>query len=48
MVGRLELDRLRRDSESRLGSRFDIRQFHDVILGGGMMPLAQLRRRVEA
>jgi uncharacterized protein (DUF885 family) len=47
MIGRLEIVRLRRGAEARLGERFDIRQFHDVVLGGGMLPLSALADRVE-
>jgi uncharacterized protein (DUF885 family) len=39
MVGRLEIQRMRAEAEQRLGSRFDIRAFHDVVLGGGSLPL---------
>jgi uncharacterized protein (DUF885 family) len=39
MVGRLEIQRLRAKAESALGARFDIRAFHDVVLGGGSLPL---------
>jgi uncharacterized protein (DUF885 family) len=39
MVGRLEIQRLRALAESRLGGRFDIRAFHDLVLGGGSLPL---------
>lgn len=46
MVGRLTLDRLRADAQARLGSRFDLRDFHDVVLGRGMMALDQLALRV--
>jgi len=46
MVGRLTLDRLRADARARLGSRFDLRDFHDVVLGRGMMALDQLALRV--
>lgn len=42
MVGRLEIQRLRADAEAALGSRFDIRAFHDLVLGGGSLPLAVL------
>ncbi|GGP42413.1 DUF885 domain-containing protein [Saccharothrix coeruleofusca] len=42
MVGRLELQRLRGDAQRRLGDRFDIRAFHDVVLGGGPLPLGVL------
>ncbi|MBO0839798.1 MAG: DUF885 domain-containing protein [Sciscionella sp.] len=39
MVGRLELQRLRGRAERELGPRFDIRAFHDVVLGAGQLPL---------
>ena len=39
MVGRLEIQRLRRNAEQRLGSDFDIRAFHDVLLGSGSLAL---------
>jgi uncharacterized protein (DUF885 family) len=42
MVGRLEIRRLREDAARRLGGRFDIRAFHDVVLGGGSLPLPTL------
>ncbi|WP_258905509.1 DUF885 family protein [Actinokineospora sp. UTMC 2448] len=42
MVGRLEIQRIRREAEARLGERFDIRGFHDVVLGNGMLPLSVL------
>ncbi len=47
MIGRLEIDRLRRMAEARLGPRFDIREFHDRVLGNGSVPLGQLRRQIE-
>ncbi|MBP2340810.1 uncharacterized protein (DUF885 family) [Saccharothrix coeruleofusca] len=42
MVGRLEVQRVRAEAEAALGARFDIRAFHDVVLGGGPLPLAVL------
>ena len=48
MIGRLEIDRLRRDAESRLGSRFSVGEFHDTVLGNGMIPLPELARTVDA
>jgi uncharacterized protein (DUF885 family) len=48
MVGRLEIDRLRADAARRLGDRFSIPSFHSTILHGGMTPLDELARRVDA
>ncbi|MEJ2857161.1 MULTISPECIES: DUF885 domain-containing protein [unclassified Saccharothrix] len=42
MVGRLEIQRIRAAAEQALGDRFDIRAFHDLVLGGGPLPLAVL------
>jgi uncharacterized protein (DUF885 family) len=42
MVGRLEIQRMRAAAERALGDRFDIRAFHDVVLGNGPLPLAVL------
>ncbi|MFC4854553.1 DUF885 domain-containing protein [Actinophytocola glycyrrhizae] len=48
MVGRLEIQRLRGVAEQALGDRFDIREFHDVVLGNGSLPLAVLADVVTA
>ena len=48
MIGYLEIDRLRMEAEKALGPRFDLRKFHDAVLGGGTVPLPVLRKRVEA
>jgi uncharacterized protein (DUF885 family) len=42
MVGRLEIQRMRRAAEQTLGDRFDIRAFHDQVLGNGALPMAVL------
>ncbi|MDX6243213.1 MAG: hypothetical protein QOE76_936 [Frankiales bacterium] len=46
MVGRLEIQRVRALAEARLGDRFDIRGFHDAVLGVGGVPLGLLERVV--
>ena len=48
MVGRLEIEKLRRAAEARLGKDFDIREFHDRVLERGSVPLPLLRAHVEA
>jgi uncharacterized protein (DUF885 family) len=47
MVGRLELVRLRELAQDRLGDRFDLRGFHDLVLGTGGVPLSVLAEVVE-
>jgi uncharacterized protein (DUF885 family) len=47
-IGELTILELRAKAEKRLGPRFDIRAFHDAVLGEGHMPLSMLRSRVEA
>jgi uncharacterized protein (DUF885 family) len=46
-VGQLEIARLRRLAEERLGPRFDIKAFHDIVLGSGAVSLPVLRGLVE-
>ncbi|WP_223115463.1 DUF885 domain-containing protein [Luteimonas suaedae] len=46
--GGLEIVALRQQAEEALGDDFDIRRFHDVVLGQGTIPLQTLRRSVEA
>ena len=47
-IGELTILDLRARAEKRLGTRFDIRAFHEVVLGEGHMPLSMLRARVDA
>ena len=46
MIGQLEIQRLRAELEARDGSRFDLRAFHDAVLGHGSLPLATLSREL--
>jgi uncharacterized protein (DUF885 family) len=47
-LGQLTFSRLRYVAEERLGEHFDIREFHDLVLGGGALPLDILEQRVMA
>ena len=47
-TGQLEIRRLRQQAEAALGSGFDIRAFHDVVLGQGAVSLPVLRDQVAA
>ena len=46
MIGQLEIQRLRAELSARDGSRFDLRAFHDAVLGHGSLPLATLAREL--
>jgi uncharacterized protein (DUF885 family) len=46
MIGCREIEKLRREIAARDGSRFDLRAFHDALLGHGSLPLATLRREL--
>jgi uncharacterized protein (DUF885 family) len=46
-LGQLEILRLRAASQAALGNRFDIRSFHDVVLGQGAVGLPTLKAIVE-
>jgi uncharacterized protein (DUF885 family) len=46
MTGMREIRRLRKELEARDGSRFDLRRFHDELIGHGSLPLATLTREL--
>ncbi len=46
-IGQLKMLELRRNAEQTLGDAFDIRAFHDALLGGGALPLEVLETRMQ-
>ena len=44
--GFIELNRIRRNAEDALGSRFDIREFHEQVLGPGALPFPVIEGHV--
>jgi uncharacterized protein (DUF885 family) len=46
-MGQLTIRKLRDEAKAQLGSKFDIKAFHDEILNGGAMPLDLLQERVK-
>jgi uncharacterized protein (DUF885 family) len=47
-LGQLRIQALRAEAEKALGARFDIRAFHDQILGSGALPLSLLETETRA
>jgi len=47
MIGNLEILRLRAAAKARLGTQFDLRAFHDQVLGRGSVTLPLLRELLE-
>ena len=47
MIGRMTFERLRDEARAALGTRFDIRRFHNAVLDSGALPLGMLERVVD-
>jgi uncharacterized protein (DUF885 family) len=47
-IGELKIRDIRRRAQERLGSRFDVRAFHDRVLAQGALPLDLLEEQMEA
>jgi uncharacterized protein (DUF885 family) len=47
-VGQLKILDLRKKAQDQLGSKFDIRAFHDQVLGAGALPLDLLEGRIDS
>ena len=46
-IGMIKIMELRRKAERELGARFDLKAFHDLLIGSGSLPLSILEREVD-
>ncbi len=46
-IGQIEILKLRQNAKDQLGSKFDLKGFHDVLLDGGALPMDVLKERVD-
>lgn len=46
-IGEIRIIQMRKDAETALGGKFDLRAFHDYLLSGGQMPIDILEERMK-
>ena len=46
-IGSMTIQRLRHKAEKELGGKFDVRAFHEQVLGSGALPMAVLEAKIE-
>jgi uncharacterized protein (DUF885 family) len=46
-LGEMQIVELREEAEEKLGPKFNIRSFHDALLGMGVVPLPVMRQQME-
>lgn len=47
-IGQLKIMELRKRAQDKMGTRFDIKKFHEKVLESGVMPLALLEKNIDA
>jgi uncharacterized protein (DUF885 family) len=47
-IGQLKIMELRKKAQEKMGSKFDIKKFHQKVLESGVMPLALLEKKINA
>jgi uncharacterized protein (DUF885 family) len=47
-IGQLKIMELRKKAETKMGTKFDIKKFHEKVLESGVMPLALLEMKINA
>jgi uncharacterized protein (DUF885 family) len=47
-IGQLKIMELRKKAQDKMGSKFDIKKFHEKVLESGVMPLALLEKKINA
>lgn len=45
-IGQLKIIELRKKAEAKMGSKFDIKKFHEKVLESGVLPLALLEKKI--